>query len=331
MRAAFFTGAGRMEVRETEMPPEPAPGDARLSIRYCGICGSDVSLFKSGILSAPDRIMGHELSAVVERDSTGRWAPGTRVTAWPARGCGQCLWCLEGHPRYCLNPVFGWGAYAESMDAVADYLVPIPDEMDDRTASLAEPLGVALRGVREAGVERGDLCFVLGLGSIGLLVLTALVDLGARVVGADIREDRRRLAEELGAELTFDADREDPFWKLLAVDLHGPRFAFECSGAPGGWQACLNTCGHMGTVVLLGIPFEPAFFIPAVMSVKEQRALSISGPTMDSMAGALEILARRPETARIITKTVPLDGTEQAFHDQVAGTGGVKVLVEPGA
>lgn len=317
-----------MVVRDEPLP-DLAPGDARLRISYCGICGSDVSLFKSGILSAPDRIMGHEFSAVVEEDSSGRFAPGARVTYWPARGCGKCLWCKEGHPRYCLEPTFAWGAYAERMDAVAEYLIPVPDSVDDRTAALTEPLGVGRRAIREAGVAAGDLTFVFGLGSIGLLVVSALVDLGARVIGADIRPDRRELGTELGCEVVFDPEAEDPFWKALSVDLHGPRFAFECSGAMNGWQVCLNTCGHMGTVVLLGIPFEPAIFIPAVMSVKEQRALSISGPDMDSMREALALLERRPQTAKIITRVVPLEETERAFKDLVEGRGDVKILVDP--
>src|SRR5205823_9266210 len=135
-----------------------------------------------------------------------------------------------------------------------------------------------------------------------------------------VREDRRGLGAELGCESTFDPVAEDPFWKLLAVDLHGPRFAFECSGAASAVQLAFNACGHMGTVALLGLPFEPAMFIPAVMAVKEQRALAITGPSKPSMRAALELLRRSPDPARVITGTRPLADVQQAFEDLAAGT-----------
>ena len=159
--------------------------------------------------------------------------------------------------------------------------------------------------------------------------MAALVDTGARVIGADPREERRVLGEKLGCELVFDPTAEDPWWKTLAVDPHGPRFSFECTGVAPATQQAINVCGQMGTVVLLGMPIEPATIFTPVIGVKEQRILSISGPTPESMREAMGILQRRPESAAVITSTVPLDGAERAMHDLVEGHGGVKVLVEP--
>ena len=319
-----------MVVREAK-PPRPREDEAVLSVRYCGICGSDLSLFKSGTMSGPDVVLGHEIAAVVDEDASGTFARGDRVVPWPVRGCGDCLWCREGRPLYCLNSSLEFGGYAEKTVYPVENLLGIPERMDDRTAALAEPLGVAIRAVWEAGVQKDDLVFVSGLGSIGLLVIVALRDAGARVIGADVREDRRALGEQFGCQLTFDPLAEDPWWKTLAIDPHGPRFAFECAGVPQAVQTAINVCGHGGTIVLLGIPFEPAFIIPAVMSVKEQRMFSISGSSRESMREALEVLQRWPETATVITGTVPLVETERAMQDLVEGRGGVKVLVEAGA
>src|SRR6266508_212265 len=104
MRAVFFESSRTLTVRETPIP-EPGPGEVRLEVRNCGICGSDLSLYKTGVLAGPDVILGHEISAVVDLDPSGDWSRGTRVVPYPSgRGCGECVWCLEGKPRYCTNP-----------------------------------------------------------------------------------------------------------------------------------------------------------------------------------------------------------------------------------
>src|SRR5207249_2951021 len=109
-------------------------------------------------------VMGHEISATVAEDSTRRFEPGARVVPYPYRGCGRCLWCTEGHPMFCLEPAGHWGGYAELAVYGSQNLLAIPDELDERTAALTEPLGVATRAVRMAGVGRDELAFVGGLG-----------------------------------------------------------------------------------------------------------------------------------------------------------------------
>src|SRR5690242_20046453 len=103
MRAAFFAGPRTITVRDAPTP-EPRDGEVRLRVRYCGICGSDLTVYQTGVLSGPDVVLGHEISGIVDLDPSGHWASGTRVTAYPrGMGCGECVWCLEGKPRYCVK------------------------------------------------------------------------------------------------------------------------------------------------------------------------------------------------------------------------------------
>jgi threonine dehydrogenase-like Zn-dependent dehydrogenase len=328
MRAAFFEGLQTITVRETAMP-EPGPGEVRLRIRYCGICGSDVSLYKTGVLSGPDVILGHEISAIVDTDPSGEWPEGTSVTPYPGgRGCGECVWCKQGKDRYCAAaPRIYGGGFAEYVTVPADTLVPVPEGLDDRGATLAEPLGVAIRGVDLARPERGDLAYVSGLGSIGLLSAAALLEAGCRVIGAEPREERRGLALELGCEEVLDPAAEDPIATTLRADPRGPRIVFECAGVPDSLQRVFDVCGFEGVVGILGIPMAPVFLLRMIL--KEQRAFSIQGPSMESMRRALVLLRARPEIAKVITGTVPLARLDEEFASMAAGQGGVKVLVQP--
>jgi threonine dehydrogenase-like Zn-dependent dehydrogenase len=330
MRAAFFEGYRTITVRDAPIP-EPGPDEVRLKVVYCGICGSDLSLYKTGALAGPDVILGHEISALVDHDPAGEWEVGARVTVFPSgTGCGQCVWCREGRYRYCLNPPDGQhgGGYADYMVVPRQNLMDLPDEVDDRAAAAIEPLGVAMRGVSMADPQPGDLAYVGGLGSIGLFSAAALLAAGCRVIGGDPRADRRAAALELGVEDAFDPTQEDPGLRLMAVDQHGPRVAFECAGVPESLQQVFDTCGPMGTVGVLGIPMAPVFLLR--MTLREQRAFSIQGPTWESMERALGLLRERPDVASVITGRVPLEGTNDAFARLVEGDGGIKVLVAPG-
>jgi threonine dehydrogenase-like Zn-dependent dehydrogenase len=329
MRAAFFEGARSIVVREAPIPG-PGPGDVRLRVCACGICGSDLSLYKTGALSGPDVILGHEIAATVDLDPSGALAPGTRVVPFPVRGCGECAWCREGHWRYCLDPPPGeWGGFAEFVVYPAQNLIPLPNELDDRRAAAVEPMGVALRGVELAAPSPGELAYVSGLGSIGLFTVAGLVRAGCRVVGADSRPERRAVAETLGAEATFDNSTENAVARMEALDPRGPRVAFECAGTPDSLQEIFEVCGPLGAVVILGIPMAPVLLLR--MTLKEQRAFSISGPSMESMRSAMELLMERPEIGDVVTDTITLDELDASMAALADGRGGIKVLVDPRA
>jgi threonine dehydrogenase-like Zn-dependent dehydrogenase len=158
--------------------------------------------------------------------------------------------------------------------------------------------------------------------------VAALVAAGCRVIGADPREDRRTLALEQGCEAVFDPTRENPTERGLDLDPHGPRVSFECAGVPESLQQAVDACGHGGVVGILGVPMAPVFLLR--MMLKEQRAFSIQGPTMDSMRRALDLVEKRPQIAKIITATVPLSETAPAFEGLAEGDGNVKILVAAG-
>lgn len=329
MRAAILTRARRIEVREVPTP-EPGPGEVRLRVRSCGLCGSDRLLYTTGALAGPTTVLGHEISAVVDHDPGGGFASGTRVVPFPTVGCGSCLWCRDGEPAFCLSPPRRpWsGGLAEFVCYPAGNLIPVPDDLDDRSAALAEPLGVALRAVERSGARPGDLAYVSGLGSIGLLVVAALTAAGCRVLGADPMDERRRLGAELGCEAVLDPAAGDPAEAAARLDPRGPRLAFECAGVSASLQQVFDVCGPRGTVGVVGVPTGPVLLLR--MTVREQQAFSISGPSVGSMRRALELLRARPDLARVITGEVPLERAGEALEGLAAGHGGVKVLVAPG-
>src|SRR4030043_405339 len=107
MKAAVFYGPRDFRVENVEVP-RMEPTDVLIRVKACGICGSDVHTYKTGIMGRPGFVMGHEFSGEVAE--VGKKVKGVkignRVIAIIAsnasiKGCGQCFWCLRKQPQWC--------------------------------------------------------------------------------------------------------------------------------------------------------------------------------------------------------------------------------------
>src|SRR5512139_2005980 len=101
MRAACIRGRDQVEVARVPVP-EPGPGEVRVAVEACGICGSDLHLFHAGFF-APGSVPGHESAGRVDAlgDGVHGIATGTRVAVEPMRGCGRCAECRRGLYSIC--------------------------------------------------------------------------------------------------------------------------------------------------------------------------------------------------------------------------------------
>lgn len=208
MRAAVHVGAGRLELRDWPVPT-PGPGELLLRLRGCGLCGSDIVKLAGGA-AAPPSVLGHEVVGdVLEVGGGGvRFAPGERVVVAHHVPCFACHYCRRGSPSMCrafkrinLDP----GGFAERLRVPAPNVLHatfrIPDHVSDETASFTEPLACCLRAVKRCGAAAGDVVLVIGLGSIGCLLVQGFHQVGATVLATDLLVERRRLGRSVGAEV----------------------------------------------------------------------------------------------------------------------------------
>ena len=205
MRAAVFRGE-RLGVEEWPRPGVGS-GEILLRVRGCGLCGSDIAKLVPAPALRP-MVFGHEVVGDVVDVGAGvsEFAVGDRVVAAHHVPCGACHYCRRGSASMCrafkashLDP----GGFAEYVRVPADNVryatFRLPRSLGDEAASFVEPLACCHRAVRRARVEPGDTTLVVGLGSIGCLLVQLLVRAGVTVVGADRRPVRVELAKRLGA------------------------------------------------------------------------------------------------------------------------------------
>ncbi|MGZ2461722.1 2,3-butanediol dehydrogenase [Rhizobium anhuiense] len=263
--AAVWHGAG--DIRIECRPRVPLkPGEVRLKVSLCGICGSDVHEFRDGPHAIPvatphavsgeiaPLVIGHEFAGeIIEAAADVDLAPGTRVAVEPEYRCDRCAACRRGEYNLCVAMGFaglmGSGGMAEEAVLPSYMLHPLPDTVTDRQAAVLEPAAVALHALRRGRVRAGDTVAVAGAGPIGLLIAQLARIAGARrVIVSDVSDARLAMARSLGATDTVNAASGD-----LATVANGVDVAFEAVGTQATLDAAIASVRKGGRVVFVGL------------------------------------------------------------------------------
>ena len=315
MRALVWHGGNRLALEEVP-EPEPAPGETVVHVVLAGICGSDLHPYRGEAAGrVPPLVLGHE--AIV------RAADGSRAAIFPLISCGACRACLRGEPSLCERRVLVGlnrpGVFAERIAVPEGLLVPIPSEVPDTAAVLAEPLATGVAVIRQESIGPGSSVLVIGCGSIGLLLVHAAVQAGAGVIAADPVPQRRQQAARLGAERVF-ASAEDVASGTVDV-------AVDAVGAQVAWTAGVRAVRSGGAVVIVGLA-QPEGIMPVGDLVR--RGISVRGHyAYDRRAfeTALRLLATSPPRLDSLT-ILPLEQGAEAFRRLVSDPGSaVKMLL----
>jgi threonine dehydrogenase-like Zn-dependent dehydrogenase len=180
MRAARIVAPRRVEIEEIALP-EPAPGELRIKIVGCGVCGSNLSLWRGrpwfNYPLEPGEA-GHEGWGTV--DKLGAEVEGVHP--------GEQVAFLSNH------------AFADYDIASADSLVRVPPATD---IFPGEALGCAMNVFRRCEIDREQFVAVVGVGFIGALLVQLAVSAGAKVIAISRRPSALQFARRCGAAETF--------------------------------------------------------------------------------------------------------------------------------
>lgn len=341
MKAALVTGPGRVEFVDVDTPP-PGPGTVTVDISLCGICGTEVGSFRSGVLHSPS-VCGHEWVGVVSAVGSGvdPGLEGERVVIAVCPPCGGCPECNAGYSENCrvsnlmargkdpLAPAHG--GFARQITVASTRVVPAHPHLSDEQAAVVEPAAVAFHGIRRSAIRPGDLVAVLGAGPIGLLAMQFARAAGAgQVVMVEPSERRRALAVELGADVAVAPD--DAAGQLMASSRAvGADVVVEASGVPALLQTSIDLTRAGGTVALLSYLAQPSEVRGATIMARETRIVGANAYTRSDFRHTMDFIADgRVRIEPMHTSTVGLDGLPNALAQLASGSSEhVKVLVDP--
>jgi threonine dehydrogenase-like Zn-dependent dehydrogenase len=339
MRAAFCRSTGKLTVEDTPRPT-PAPGEVVVRVRSCGICGSDLHWYHDQMM-VPQVCPGHEIAGEVADVGAGVTSlrAGDAVALEGIVSCGACRYCAAGDYHYCRSVgIVGMtipGGYAEYLTMPARHCFPTPAGVDFPIAALAEPLGVAVHGVRISGLAIGQRVLVLGAGTIGLASVIA-----ARAGGAGEVIVTARRPQQKAAALALGADRvlDDASSELFEVASESPvdLVVETVGGAADTLDTAVAACRPGGTICVLGaftkMPTFPALFVLA-------KELTVKGSFVYNRAGSRadfeivqDLLARQGETIgrAMLTHRFPLGDIDEGFRTAAdKTTGSIKVTIVP--
>jgi 2-desacetyl-2-hydroxyethyl bacteriochlorophyllide A dehydrogenase len=326
-------------LRPTELEERAlAPDEARVTVAFCGICGSDIHLRASSTIP-PGAVMGHEFSGTVSEvgEAVERFSAGDRVAVFPFAPCEECPNCLRGDYHVCEQAATGGlglginpGAYAETVVVSGSMLIPIPDELSFEQGALVEPLAVALHGIDVGEASPGDACAVIGAGPIGVMTALALKARGIeRVLAIERNARRRERINSLGVEAIGLEDVHVNAIAALGGDL--PDVVLECAGNPAAPQLAIELVRSRGIVVLLGVLEEPVEISQLLLMIKEAQLRASFAYRRESFEEAIALLAAGQLPAdRLITGRAPLEQAEEMFERlEDPATDDIKILLRP--
>lgn len=357
MQAAQYYG--REDVRIEDVDTQTlGPGDVRIDVAACGVCGTDITQYVKGPLAVPvdephpvtgrtlPITLGHELSGVVAEvgEDIATASVGDRVTVNPLVPCRTCSYCLRGQYRFCeqlanIGLHGNGGGFAESLVAPASSVHGLPTKLPLDLGALVEPLSVSLHAVRRSGIAAGDSIIVFGSGPIGLGVVQMARAAGARrVFVSEPRDRRRRLAAELGATTVFDPSETDPVASIRDRTGVGVDASVEAAGTEATVNAAIETTRKGGEIVSLAAARDVTIQ-PNEQFVMTERSLTGSfgydcTPFADDgeFAGVMTLLADgRVDGETMVTHRIGLSDLVGGGLERLADPDGdaVKILVSP--
>ena len=331
MRAVELPGDGQ-PLRLAERPiPHPGPGEVRVRVEACGVCGSDVFLQNGGFGAAVSWpvIPGHEAAGVVHAigDGVAGIELGAQVALYYITTPPDDPWTARGRPN--ISPhvkrmgVDVDGAFAEYVIRPVAAIIQPPAVIPPAVlAVLTDAVATPLHGLkRVAKLQPGETLVVLGVGGLGSNAVQIGKAIGARVIAVTRSPAKLLLARRLGADETVAADDGDPVAAVKALTGgYGPDVVIQCVGSAAVDEQAIAMGGPGGRVVLIGSSLDQFRARAVDIFWRELSVLGSRGFVPEDIRDAIDLyLAGTVTVDHLVESIRPLEEANEALEDLRAG------------
>ncbi len=321
MRAAQIDEKGRFACRDVPVP-EPLAGEARISVRAAGICGTDIAIVGGTLPTPRPLILGHEIAGIVDKVGPGvkkSWIGKSVTTEINRFACGKCFFCLRGAPTQCVvRKAIGIdvdGGFAEHLITDANLLHGFPPKLGFMEATFIEPLAAAIETFRL--MPLGDLdqtISIFGPGKLGLLILQVIKALypTRTIIVVGRSEYRRKFAEQFGADVVIDAGVKNPVEEIKQITGKlGADVVIEATGNPEVMDMAVRACRTRGKIAIKSTHGVPT---PINLTDVVVREITIFSSRCGPFDDAIALLRDgKVSVSPMISKVFSLSNVEEAF------------------
>lgn len=293
MKAAVVVGYNDIQYIDQ---PEPLvhSGQVKVSVKYCGICGSDIPRVLNGACHSFPQVLGHEFSGIIAEvaEDVTSVQVGNHVVGVPLVPCMKCQDCRNGNYSLCKHYSF---IGSRQQGAMAEYVV-VPEanvfKIDKSIrldyAVLFEPSTVALHGImiNHYNPKEDDNICVIGAGTIALFTLQWCKILGARnltVIGRS--KEGLEIAKKYGADVAISTLDEDYLDQIKDVtDGRGYDYVFDAAGTGDTIVTSLQVAANRAKVCFIGTPTKPIVLSVKMWELINRKEMYLTGSWMSYSA-----------------------------------------------
>lgn len=289
---------GSFKLKEKSNPLK-VEGEAILSIKKIGICGTDLHAYKGNqaFFTYP-RILGHELAAEVIEigENNENIKVGDKVIVMPYISCGNCIACRNGKTNCCTNisvlGVHADGGMQEQISVPINLLIPA-NNLSYEEMAIAEPLAVGAHAVRRAQIQPNEYVVIIGCGPIGIGIMKLAQIAGAKVIAMDIDAGRLNYAKDkFGVDHTVIAGESaaDIIAQLTKGEM--ATAVIDATGNKEALEKGINYMAYGGRYILVGLSKGKIEFEHPAIHAKETTIICSRNATLEDFKTVITILEK---------------------------------------
>ncbi len=332
MKAWVLHGIYDIRLEEVEQPPV-GKEDVLISVKACGICGSDIPrIYSTGAHEMP-LIPGHEFAGEVVQAGDGvdpAWI-GKRVGVFPLIPCQTCPACNCAEYELCDHYDYLGsrrdGAFAEYVAVPAWNLLELPDSVPYEAAAMLEPMAVAVHAMRRVPIQDSGAVLVYGVGTIGMLLTMFLLERGNHavyVIGNKQFQKEMLTKNGLPENHFFNGAATDAtLWIQARTQGQGADAVFECVGGNETIAHSLQCVRPGGHVCMIGNPRADISLAKDVYWKILRKQITVTGTwnssfqrtANDDWSYVIQSLQRGSiHPQKLITHILSIDRLEEGLH-----------------
>ena len=339
MKAALYAGLKTLSVEELPIR-KINDNDIIIKVGACGVCGTDFHIFNGEAPAKVPVVIGHEFAGeVVETGkNSSDFNIGDKVVVDPNIPCGYCSFCREGKTNLCENlkalGVTINGGMAQYSAVPQRQAYHLPNSFPINQAIFAEPLSCCIHGIDQANINIGNTVAVLGMGTIGLLMIQLARMRGAlKIISIDPIEAKCKIAENLYVDFTLNPESKYFASDFENISSGGADVVIECVGNKSAAELAFKLVKPGGTVVIFGLA-DPNAAISLNLQSFFHKELTVKGSLLNpfTFQTAVDLLISKKIRMDVFNPfTIPLqaESLDSLFSKERDKTI-IKYMVVPG-